>query len=342
MDRVRNGVSNPVLVEVTRGPFVESRHRGAIVVVDTAGKRRAALGEVEAAVFPRSAVKAIQALPLVESGAAHRYGFGNRELALACASHSGEPLHIATARAMLAAAGRSESDLECGAQVPLNHAAADALVRAGVEPGPLCNNCSGKHAGFICVACHMGVAPQGYVEPDHPAMREVTSALEDMTGTPLGPERAGIDGCSIPVFAIPLDRLALAFARLVTGEGLRPSRAVAARRLVTACQTEPFMVGGTGRLETDAMNQFGSRLFIKGGAEGVSCLAFPEHGLGVAIKCEDGAGRAAEVLAKAAIAAFLDSDYRADEPVLTRRGRAVGVVRPADGLVAALRGGEGV
>jgi len=335
-------MSNPVVVEVTRGPLVESRHRGAIVVVDASGRRRAAIGDVDAAIFPRSAVKAIQALPLVESGAADRYGFDSRELALACASHSGELLHVATARAMLAAAGRGEADLECGPQIPSSRAAAEALVRAGVDPGPIFNNCSGKHAGFICLACHMEVDPRGYVEPDHQAMREVTAAIKGMTDTRLGAEMRAIDGCSIPTFAIPLDRLALGIARLVTGEGLAPKRAAAARRLVAACQAEPFMVAGTRRIETEAMGRYGSRLFIKGGAEGVCCLGFPDLGLGVALKCDDGSGRASDIAARAVIAALLDPDYPPEEPVPTRRGRPVGAMRPAEGVVAALRDGTGV
>lgn len=340
----------PVLVEVARGALVESRHRGAIVVVDARGKVRAAIGDVGQAVFPRSAVKALQALPLVETGAADRYGFGAAELALACASHGGEPPHVETAMRMLEAAGRAAADLECGTHVPIDRTAADALVRAGVPPSTLHNNCSGKHAGFICVACHAGIDPAGYVGPDHPAQRGVTAALADMTGTKLGPENRAIDGCSIPTFAIPLDRLALAFARFVTGEGLAPARAKAAERLVAACVAEPFMVAGTGRFDTEAMALFGGRLFVKTGAEGVYCAAFPELGLGVALKCDDGAGRASEVLMAAAIEAFLEPTDEenvafADRlvvPVLTRIGREVGEVRPVAGLVEALRAGSGV
>ena len=159
-------MTNPVLVEVTRGDSVESIHRGAIVVVDTEGKRRFAIGDVEARVYPRSAVKAIQALPLVESGALDRYGFGNPELALACSSHNAEPRHVATARKMLAAAGRSEADLECGGHAPMNKAAADALVRAGQKPGRIHDNCSGKHAGFICLACALGAGAKFIVSND--------------------------------------------------------------------------------------------------------------------------------------------------------------------------------
>ena len=159
--------------------------------------------------------------------------------------------------------------------MPSSEEAAIALVRAGKAPSALHNNCSGKHAGFICLACHLGLDPAGYVGPDHPAQREVTAALAEMTGEPLGPDVRGVDGCSIPAYAIPLEKLALAFARFITGEGLAPVRAAAARRLAAACAAEPWMVAGTGRFETEIMGAFPGRIFVKGGAEGVSCAAFP-------------------------------------------------------------------
>ena len=341
-------MSNPVLVHVTRGAIVESRHRGAIVVVDAAGRRRAAIGDVEAAVFPRSAVKAIQALPLVESGAADRFGLGPAMLALACASHGGEPRHVATAEAMLAACGRTVSDLECGSHMPTSSVAERAVIRAGHPASPLHNNCSGKHAGFVCLACHLGVDPAGYVEPDHPVQQAVTAALADLTGVRLDAANRAVDGCSIPTYAIPLDRLALAFARFITGEGLAPSRAAAARRLADACMAEPWMVAGTGRFCSEAMEIFSGRVFVKTGAEGVFCAAFPELGLGIALKCDDGGTRASETMMAAVIEAFLPLSEderkrfatRLAPPVRTRKGVRVGEVRPVEGLAAALRDGR--
>lgn len=340
-------MSNPILVEVTRGVLVESVHRGAVAVVDAKGKARVAIGDVGQRVFPRSAVKALQALPLVESGAADRYAFGDAELALACASHNGEPRHVETATAMLASAGRSEADLECGCQVPSSHVAAEALIRAGLEPGPLHNNCSGKHAGFICLACHRGLDPKGYVLPDHPAMREITATLAAMTGTSLGPQVRGVDGCSIPTYAIPLENLALAFARFITGDGLSRERTAAARRLATACMAEPFMVAGTGRFCTDVMAALPGRVFVKTGAEGVFCAALPELGLGVALKCDDGGTRAAETVMAAVIDALVPMSgeererlgARLSSPILSRRGATVGAVRPVARLVESLRQG---
>ncbi|HET7714415.1 MAG TPA: asparaginase [Bauldia sp.] len=339
-------MTNPVLVEVTRGAIVESRHRGAVAVVDAGGRRVAAHGDVTAPVFPRSAVKAIQALPLVESGAADAYGFGAAELALASASHSGEPRHVETAAAMLAAAGKSAAELECGAHAPMSSLAERILIRAGHPPGPLHNNCSGKHAGFICTACHLGIDPKGYVLPDHPVQREVTAALADLTGTELGEANRGVDGCSIPAYAIPLERLARAFAIMATGKELAPVRAAAAKRILEACMTEPFMVAGSGRFCTDVMPLFPGRVFVKGGAEGVYCAAFPEAGLGVALKIDDGAGRASEVAMAAVIAALLlpagavpaAFARRLVPPVNTRRETRVGELRAAPEFLNALTG----
>ena len=337
-------MTNPVVVEVTRGAFVESRHRGAIAVVDTKGRVRAAVGEISEPIFPRSSVKAIQALPLVESGAADRYGFGHAELALCCASHNGEPRHVETVRGMLARAGRGEADLECGVQMPFAHDAANALIRADTPPNQLHHTCSGKHSGFVCLACAMGADPRGYVEPDHPVQREVTAALESLTGVRLDDSNRAIDGCSIPTYAIPLEKLAHAFA----GDGLTPERARAARRLLDACFAEPFMVAGTGAFDTQALELFAGRLFVKFGAEGVFCAALPELGLGVALKCTDGEKRASEVMLAAVVDAFLAPDDPGREgfagrfapPVLTRRKVAVGTVRPVAGLVESLRQGQ--
>ncbi len=341
-------MNNPILVEVTRGALVESFHRGAIAVVDARGNRRAAIGDIGRRVFPRSAVKALQALPLVESGAADRYGFGMQELALACASHSGEPRHVAIATAMLAKAGRGEADLECGSHLPAFRGAAEALIRSGTQPNQLHNNCSGKHSGFICLACHRGFDPKGYVTPDHPAMREITATLEAMTGVSLGPDVRGVDGCSIPTYAIPIDKLALAFARFITGEGLSPERAAAARRLATACMAEPWMVAGTERFCTDVMTALPGRVFVKTGAEGVFCAALPELGLGVALKCDDGEARASETVMAAVIDALVPMSEgererlagRLSPPVVSRRGAKVGAIRPVAGLVESLRQGR--
>ncbi|TIU28254.1 MAG: asparaginase, partial [Mesorhizobium sp.] len=212
-------MSNPVLVEVLRGAVVESAHRGAVSVFDADGKAVLEIGDTARPVFPRSAVKAIQALPLVESGAADAYGFGDRELALACASHSGEPAHVELAAAMLAKAGLDKTALECGAHWPSNHDATIALARIGNVPNALHNNCSGKHAGFLCTCVHSGIAHGGYVKAGHALQEMVRDAMQSVTGAAHDVGHSATDGCSIPTYAVPLKSFALGFARMATGRG---------------------------------------------------------------------------------------------------------------------------
>jgi L-asparaginase II len=304
-------MANPVLVEVTRGNLVESRHRGMIVAVDGDGKVLFSQGEIEAGVFPRSACKAMQGLPLVESGAADAYGFGNRELALACSSHNGEPEHAALAGAMLAAAGQDVSVLECGAHWSFEQPVLIGQTRSMGQPTALHNNCSGKHAGFVCAACHTGKDLKGYVGYEHPVQAEIRGVMESLTGAALASDNCGVDGCSIPTYAMSLKSLAHGFAKMATGTGLAPVRAKAARRLIDACMAEPFYVAGTKRACTRLMQTAPGRIFAKTGAEGVFCAAIPEKGVAIALKCEDGTTRAAEAMVAATLARFF-----ADEPDL--------------------------
>src|SRR4051812_36044382 len=307
---------NPILVDVMRGSAIESSHTGAIAVVDADGSLVASLGDIERPIFPRSAVKVLQALPLVASGAAESLGLTDAELAIACASHGGEPIHEKTAAAMLAKVGLDAGALECGAHWPYEERASRALAAAGREPSALHNNCSGKHAGFLCMACalHGGRDAlagfvRGYVRPEHPVMREVTAALQASTSYDLSQTPRGTDGCSIPTYAVPLRQLALAFARVGSGVGLSDAHARAARRLRKAVAAAPMLVAGTGRFDTRVMERLGERVFCKVGAEGVYCAALPERGLGVAIKIDDGnTARAAEVVMAAAIEAFVELD----------------------------------
>ena len=225
----------------------------------------------------------MQAIPLVELGAADRYGLGDEELALACASHSGEPAHIAGVERTLAKAGLDASALRCGAHRPIAQSAAFALARTGAASA-LHNNCSGKHAGFLCLACAMGVERDEYFRPEHPVQQQVHAVLEDFTGAVLGQEVCAIDGCSVPTWAMPLQNLARGFAKFGTGHGLSRARAAAA----AACAAKPWFVAGTGRFCTEIMQLFGERVFVKTGAEGVYCGALPQQGIGIAVKCDRG------------------------------------------------------
>jgi len=301
-------MSNPILVEVTRGTTVESRHRGSVAVVDADGATVLSLGDVKTPIFPRSAIKGLQALVLVESGGADRYGLDDEALALACASHSGEPAHVARAERTLRAAGLDASALECGTHWPSHQASALALARSGATATALHNNCSGKHSGFLCAACAMGVATHGYVAAEHPVQREVKAVLEGTTGAKIPDEYRAVDGCSVPTWAVPLDALALAFARFATGRHMGEKRAAAAQRLRAAVAAKPWFVSGTGRFSSELMGHFGARAFVKGGAEGVYCGALPQLGYGVAIKCDDGQGRGAEVVMAAVIERLLRLD----------------------------------
>jgi L-asparaginase II len=335
-------MANPVLVEVLRGHIVESRHRGAAVVVDADGAVVLEIGDIARPVFPRSAVKAIQALPLIESGAADAFGFGNRELALACASHDGEPDHADLASSMLAKAGLDEAALECGTHWPSDHKATLALARAGGAPNALHNNCSGKHSGFICTCVHLGIDHRGYVNAGHAEQEILREAMVSVTGAGHEADNRGIDGCSIPTYAVPLKNLAHGFARMATGVGLSPQRARAADRLLVACMAEPFLVAGTESTDTRLMRLAPGRIFVKVGAEGVYCAALKELGLGIALKCDDGTIRGAEVMIAALLARLLSADEELSatlsteaNPVLkNRRGLAVGGLRPTEALTA--------
>jgi L-asparaginase II len=329
-------LANPVVVEVLRGARVESRHRGGGAIVDADGAVALAFGEIDEPVFPRSAVKALQSLPLVESGAADAMRLSEAEIALACASHSGATAHVETAAAMLAKAGLDVASLACGAHWPLGEEASRALSRAGQTPSPLHNNCSGKHAGFLCLACASGWESRGYEQAAHPVQRAAKAAIEEVTGTALGEDVCATDGCSIPTYAVPLRALALGFARLATGAGLGPRRAAAARRIFAAVAANPAMVAGEGRFDTEVMRLFGPRVFVKTGAEGVYCAALPELGLGFAVKADDGATRAAQAMIAALIGRFLPLDHDAR---LRLAPFAAPILRNWNGIeVGALRG----
>jgi len=291
-----SGEVNPLTVEVTRNGVVESRHRGSAVIVDVAGKVQDSWGDIRRATYPRSAIKGIQAIPLVESGAADEFGFSDAEIALACASHGGEPAHADGAASMLGKLGLSEADLECGAHWPYLDQASYAMARAGEEPSQLHNNCSGKHSGMLAVAKKLGQPTKGYTKPTHAVQQRMLGTMEQMCGCDLNGVQPGIDGCSAPNWPIPLENLAYGFARMADPKDLPAERAAAVTRIKKAVFANPFMVAGTGRFCTEVMTILGDRAFIKTGAEGVFCAALPEYGLGVALKCDDGTTRASEVM----------------------------------------------
>jgi L-asparaginase II len=328
---------NPALVEVTRGPLVESIHRGSIAIADAEGELRFSLGDIETPVYPRSSLKPIQTLPLIESGAAEAFGLGEEEIALACASHSGEPMHTERVSAWLSRIGCTENDLACGPHPPRYEPAWEDMIRRGEHPSRIHNNCSGKHAGFLTLAKHWDIATNGYERFDHPVQQEVMATLARLSGVRDLPH--GVDGCAAPNFALPLTGFARALAKLADPSSLDPIRADAARRVVHAMVSYPELVSGTGRACAILMRASGGRAAVKTGAEGFYAGIIPERGLGIALKIDDGAGRAAET----AIAFVLDrlgllgtnKAARAilEAPVLNTRGETAGVRRVSETLV---------
>ena len=290
--------TNPILAEILRGNTVESQHRGAFAVVDATGKIVYANGDIQKPVFPRSAVKAFQCVPVITSGAADRFGFTEEEIALCCASHSGETEHLRVAASMLRKASINEDAFECGTHWPDRMDDRAALVRAGQAPRAIHNNCSGKHAGMLALAKQIGALQQGYIMKDHPVQRAVAKALDEYCDADTRNAAWGIDGCSVPTWAMPLENVARGFARLFA-----PGNPVG-ERIARSVRANPFMVAGTGKFDTRIM-QAVPRLFIKVGAEGVYCGAVPHAGLGFALKVDDGAARGAEV-AIARVLAELD------------------------------------
>jgi L-asparaginase II len=285
------GTWTEAVVDVWRGPMVESRHALSVAVVDGSGDLLASAGHISESVFARSAVKPLQALPLVEEDVLAGFGLGEPALALACASHSGEPRHVEIARAMLQAIGLDESALACGPQWPFHEASTRALRDSGHEPGRIHNNCSGKHAGMLALAVANGWATNGYHEISHPVQQRMLGEMARWAGTPVKEIAVAVDGCGVATFALPLARLGGAFARLATA-ARSGDRGPA--RVLDAMARHPELVAGTGRLCTQLMQATGGRIIAKVGAEGVYCAAVMDEGVGVALKVKDGAKRAAE------------------------------------------------
>jgi L-asparaginase II len=280
---------NPVLARVWRGGHVESQHRGAWVVADTGGKLLAGAGDVRAAYFARSTLKSLQALPLLESGAAERFGLGDDELVLALASHSGEPCHTERVARLLARLGLTPAALQCGPQQPMDRAAREALIRAGAAPSALHNNCSGKHAGFLALALALGADPATYLDAASAPQVLVRRALASMAGVDEGALVPAVDGCSAPTYRLPLASLATALARVTSPAGLPEPRARACRRMTAAVAAHPELLAGSHkRLCTDLVRASGGRLFPKLGGEAVYVVAARETGRALAVKSDDG------------------------------------------------------
>jgi L-asparaginase II len=345
IDQNRNVPESAPLVEVRRGPIVESRHRGHVAAVDGEGRLVAALGEPETVTYLRSSAKPFQAVPLVTSGAAERFRLTEAELAIACGSHSGEDLHAATVARMLEKGGLDESFLKCGVHEPYDRATAERLRASGESPGLLRNNCSGKHTGMLLLSIHLGTPPEHYDDPAGPVQQAILRAVSQFSGHAEARIVLGTDGCGVPVFGVSVRAMALMYARLVAppAEFDEVTREAGAR-LVAAMIRHPEMVGGTReRFDTEVMRTGRGRVISKIGAEGVytagvlPCERWPK-GLGLAFKIEDGEDRRArstiaiEALRQLSVwdedAVQRLSPY-ASFPVLNHRGEKVGKIQPS-------------
>lgn len=324
------------LVGDWRGDHLENVHGGHAVIVGADGGIEQAWGDPETVIFPRSACKMLQALPLVESGAAEALGLTDRHLALACASHRGAAIHVDAVRNWLAAMNLTMDALICGPHEPPDLAERDALIRAGQAPCRLHNNCSGKHTGFLTLAGHLG-AGSDYVDPAHPVQRAVRAATEDLAGETS--PTFGIDGCSAPNFALTLQGLARAMAFYATAQDRGDSRSRAAARLALAMRTHPEMVAGDGGCCTDLMRAMVGTVAVKYGADGVYVAILPAQRRAIALKIADGSARAAESVMTSLLVrcGALDPAHpvaltRGAPAIQNAAGLTVGQVRPFDTL----------
>ena len=332
--------SNPraiPMVEIWRADLLESLHLGHGVICDDSGGIVRAWGDPQALIYPRSSCKMVQALPLITSGAAAKYGLSSEQLALACASHNGAAIHTTRVQAWLEALGLGDDDLRCGPQLPADIDARNGLIRAHDSPCQIHNNCSGKHAGFLTLAQHMGAGPE-YVEIDHPVQQAALEAFEETTG--LTSPGYGIDGCSAPNFQTTVHGLARSMAWFASAGSRSDRQSAAAAELVAAMARHPELVAGEGRACTALMRAMGGRAVVKTGAEAVFVAILPEQKLGVAIKIADGATRASECAIATILCGLgvLDPEHPATRSYMNaslrnRRGLKVGSVRPAAGLI---------
>lgn len=338
-----------LLVEVTRGPIVESLHYGNVAVVDSTGQVLYAAGDPQLVTYLRSSAKPIQALPVIETGAADRFGFDVSDLAMVCASHSASLEHTTRILSMLEKIGAAEVNMMCGPHFPYDPETTAQMQSRSEKPTARHSNCSGKHTGMLAIAQQLGVPMEGYLDPSHPVQQQVIQVIAEVFGVPRESIAIGTDGCGVPVFGMPVRNMALGFARFAEPSTLGENRGKAATRLRDAMRANPFLVAGKGRLDTDLMQLASDRLFSKAGAEGVYCIgilpgkatAVPEpfrsRGIGIAIKAGDGAGRATnaaavETLRQLGVLSESEAQalasYRVG-PIKNFAGKVVGELRPA-------------
>jgi L-asparaginase II len=281
-------MENPILVDVNRAGLLESFHRGAVCVVDTEGKIVFSLGDPMQLCYPRSAMKFVQALPLIELGGIEKFGLTEKELAVMCGSHNGEFEHLETVRSILSKIGLDDSYLGCGAQYPTHKKDANELVRTEKKPGAIHNNCSGKHAGMLALCVLLGYDVKDYLNPKHPIQTLILDYVEEMYAYPKSKMICALDGCTAPIYSIPVYNQALCFKNLAEPKNFSENRKKACEILIAAISKFPFMVAGSKRYCTDLMEVCAPKIIGKTGAEGIFCMSFTEQKLGVCIKIDDG------------------------------------------------------
>lgn len=284
--------SSEKVVEVQRAGLKESAHNGFIVVVDDSGRVLHAIGNPNEIVFARSAAKPLQALAILDYGAIEKYGFHAEEIALMCASHNGESLHVNAVNKMLDKMDLTDSDLTCGIHMPFHRATTDEMTRMQMAATTLHNNCSGKHAGMLALAKTLDEPTLDYAKPDHPVQLAMRTVVAEMAGIPVEQLTIGIDGCGVPVFALPLANLATAYARLGTGHACSDIRKNSAVTILSAIRKYPEYLAGDDRYDTILIRTTSGRVIGKMGAEGVFALTVPSQRLGIGFKIEDGNFRA--------------------------------------------------
>lgn len=279
---------NPILVEVYRNHVLESFHRGVVCVVDQNDNIIYSEGDVQQICYPRSALKLIQVLPLLEHGGMEHFGFTLEEIAIMCGSHNGEPEHQQVVNSILQKIGLNKDYLFCGPQYPSDKKTANTLIKTDEKPHHIHNNCSGKHAGFLAYAVLRGWDTKNYIDPQHPMQQEILQTTAEMYQYPKEKMVIAYDGCSAPIFSVPVYNQAIGYKNLVHPAQFSPQRQKACATIVEAVSKYPYMVAGRGRYCTDLMQVTAPRIIGKTGAEGVFCMALTQEKIGVAIKVDDG------------------------------------------------------
>jgi L-asparaginase II len=335
--KLEGGIDMEQSVLVFRGEYLESTHTAHIAVVNHKGKLLYSCGDPYRLTFPRSSMKPFQAIPLLETGTADHFSYEPADISLSCASHSGEPFHRSRVLAILERIGQDEVALQCGTHIPRDLESYKSLIQEGKDLTPVFSNCSGKHSGMIATAVYMNEDVSSYREVNHPVQQRIVGSIADICGYPQEKINISVDGCGVPVHQLPLASIAFGFAQLANPEEVESKqRSQVLQTIRDAMMAHPEMVGGTNRFDTDLMSVFNGRVVAKSGAEGVLCFGDVETGTGIALKIEDGNGRATSAVAMEVLKQLGIGDEHVysqlydyiHPPVKNMREDQIGMIRP--------------